>query len=335
MPSVGVAPSVAVVIPHWNKRELLGTLLKRLREQTHPTNDVVVVDNGSADGSAHYAAELGARVLRFESNVGFARAVNAGIAQVHSDYVAVLNNDVVPSREWLQKLVEVLETAGTETWFACGKLQAQDGVVLDGTFDLVSRACCAWRAGEGRPDAPVWNQQRRIRSAPFTAALFRRDLFDRVGLLEEGFESYLEDVEFGLRCAVKGYSGVYVPAAVATHLGSATLGRWHPATVRQISRNQLLLAALYHSNFRLRRSLWPLLVGQGLWGLLALRHGTGAAWLSGKWEGLRAFRNWRQKFHIETWDSEYVFGKDEAAIRDLQEQTGYDTYWRFYFALTR
>src|SRR5205085_11018843 len=133
-----------------------------------------------------------------------------------------------------------------QSWFATGKLlSASRPNLIDGTYDLVSRAACAWRVGQGRPDGPEFSQPRIIAIAPATAVLFRAELFRRVGLFDPAFESYLEDVDLGLRCAKEGLSGVYVPDAVATHHGSAALGVWNPEMVRLISRNQLLLARKY------------------------------------------------------------------------------------------
>ena len=123
--------------------------------------------------------------------------------------------------------------------------------------------------------------------APWTAALFRAGLFERVGLLEAGFESHLEDVDFGLRCATRGLVGLYVPEAVAWHQGSAALGRWHPETVRLIARNQFLLLARHYPGRLVLRWLWPILVAQLLWFGVALRHRAGCAWLRGKWHGVR------------------------------------------------
>src|SRR5262249_16003872 len=97
--------AVTVVVPHYNRRNLLECLLKHLRQQVHPILSVVVVDNGSDDGSADCAEESGARVLRLPSNLGFARAVNAGLATVKTEYVAILNNDVLPEPDWLNVLV--------------------------------------------------------------------------------------------------------------------------------------------------------------------------------------------------------------------------------------
>jgi hypothetical protein len=159
-------------------------------------------------------------------------------------------------------------------------------------------------------------------------------LFSRVGLLEESFESYLEDVDFGLRCAAQQLTGLYVPTAVAWHRGSATLGRWHPETVRRISRNQILLLARHYPSRLLLRCGWPIAVAQCLWGALAFRHGAGLAWIRGKWEGLRRFPAARNSCY--PFDSALLqhLQANETTIRNVQEATGFDRYWKLYFRLT-
>src|SRR5262249_28437228 len=158
------------------------------------------VDNGSTDGSAKFAASAGARVIRLDRNLGFAVAVNRGIAVTDADWVAILNNDIQLAPNWL----EVLLAASGDAWFATGKVvSARDKGQIDATFDAVSRAACAYRCGAGKRDGPLWNQPRQIRMAPMTAAMFRRSLFSETGSLDERFESYLEDIDFGLRCAAR------------------------------------------------------------------------------------------------------------------------------------
>jgi GT2 family glycosyltransferase len=156
-------------------------------------------------------------------------------------------------------------------------------------------------------------------------------------LLDEGFESYLEDVEFGLRCACSNYAGCYVPEALAYHVGSAALGEWHPAVVRRISRNQVLLVAKYYPARLLFRLAWPILVAQLLWGLVALRHGTFRAFLRGKLDGLLRFRAARlgaSGVRVGPDRLAQILGDSENEIRDVQRRTGFDWYWRMYFALT-
>jgi GT2 family glycosyltransferase len=320
--------TVAAVIPHWNRRELLVALLESLRAQKLPFDEIIVADNGSSDDSAEVAERAGARVLRLGRNFGFAAAVNRGIEAARTDWVAILNNDVTLEPDWLRAL---LEAASRESaWFATGKiLQAGAPGIIDGTFDEISRGACACRCGSGKPDGPWWNEPHSIRFAPMTAALFRRDLFRELGTLDESFGSYLEDVEFGLRCALAGHGGVYVPAAVAHHRGRATRGKWHSDTVRQIARNQVLMAA---KHFRGQPRL-PIVAGQLLWGLVALRHGRGWSYLRGKIGGFRAAR--RVSAQLASAKLTPILQASEQSILETQRRTGFDAYWRAYFWLLR
>jgi GT2 family glycosyltransferase len=321
-----------VVIPHWNRAGLLRSVLASLAAQTRPPAEVIVVDNGSADDSVEVARRTGARVIEMGANAGFARAVNRGVAEALTPLVAILNNDVELDAEWLGALTRAL--AREDAWFATGKIyRAGASNLLDATWDALSRGGCAWRCGEGRADGSEWSATRRILLAPFTAALFRRELFERAGPLDEEFESYLEDVEFGLRCATHGLCGIYEPAAVARHRGSATLGVWHRETVRRMARNQLLLVARHYPSLWRFRYGWPVLVGQLLWGAVAIRHRAGLPWFQGKLEGLTRFRA-RRRICRDARVLEEVLERSEAEIRRLQRATGYDWYWRLYFALT-
>jgi GT2 family glycosyltransferase len=324
---------VSVIIPNWNGAGLLHATLTCLGRQTVRPGEIIVVDNGSSDQSIAVAAAAGVRVIALPENQGFCRAVNAGIRDAGGDWIVILNNDVEVAQDWLATLLDC--AIARDAWFATGKLIAADRAThLDGAWDAICRGACAWRCGTARPDGPAWNSERSIRFAPFTAALFRTELFSRVGLLDEVFESYLEDVDFGIRCATKGYSGVYVPEATARHKGSATLGRWHKETVRRISRNQLLLVARHFPRHWIVRYGWPVLVGQALWGLLALRHGAGLAFVKGKVEGMRRFRQVRNDAQSSASALSTILRESENEIHDLQRQTGYDLYWRLYFALT-
>jgi len=322
--------SVTAVVPIRNGRELVSRLLDSLEAQTAPPAEVLVMDNGSTDGAPELAARRGARVIAMGYNAGFAAAVNRGIQSARSSSIAVLNSDVELAPDYLAQL------ADSGGWFATGKiLSSRDPARIDGTFDLVSRSGTAWRAGSGRPDSATFSTAQSIWTAPWTAALFRAELFERVGLLDERFESYLEDVDFGLRCAAHSLAGEYVPTAIAWHHGSATLGRWHPNTVRRIARNQVFLLARHYSGHLLGKWAWPILVGQLLWGGVALRHGAALAWLEGKWQGVCAFRAVRRAAPSREWAHlEPLLSAHERTIREMQSRDRSELYWRMYFLLT-
>jgi GT2 family glycosyltransferase len=332
--------SIAAVVPLWNGRPLLERLIATMERQTLPASEFIAVDNGSTDGALELARQHGARVIQMGRNAGFAAAANRGIRESRAEWIAILNNDVELAPDYFAKL------KAANAWFATGKILSarQPGAntagensagEIDGAFDALCRGGTAWRVGAGRPDGPQFAESRRIASAPWTAALFRSELFRRVGLLEERFESYLEDVDFGMRCAARGIDGIYEPAAVAWHHGSATLGRWHPETVRHIARNQIFLLARHYPAHIRTRWFWHILCAHSLWGAVAARHGAGFAWLHGVLQGMRGFRSIQKTSEpIETKVLELLLLTGERIIHEVQASTGYDIYWRLYFLLT-
>ncbi|HKE24856.1 MAG TPA: glycosyltransferase family 2 protein [Bryobacteraceae bacterium] len=316
--------TISAVVPVWNGRELLERLLDSLDKQTERAGEVLVLDNGSTDGAPEMARARGARVIAMGRNAGFAAAVNRGIREAAGEWIAVLNSDVELAPDYFALL------GRSEGWFATGKiLSASEPDRIDGTFDVVCRGGVAWRVGNRCADGPAYSVGRKIFSAPWTAALFRAALFERVGYLEERFESYYEDVDFGLRCTRLGLEGHYVPEAVAWHQGSATLGRWHADTVRRIARNQVWLVMRNYPGPLRRRWSWPIIVAQVLWGAVAMRHGAGWAWIRGKREGWReraaagATPNWNEKLLAA------VCRDNERIMRNAP-----GLFWRMYFLLT-
>jgi GT2 family glycosyltransferase len=310
------------VIPVYNRSDLLKRLLDSLRAQTISVAEILVVDNASTDDAPAIARSFGCRVITMGENAGFARAVNRGWRAATTEWVAILNSDIELDNKWLERLAAV----STGTSFATGAiLNAADHDVIDGTYDLVSRAACAWRAGHGEP-WPGKHPKSVIAIAPGTACIFRRDVLARLNGFDETYESYLEDVDLGLRCLREGFAGIYVPDAVSYHHGSATFGRWDPRVVRLISRNQVLLIARHYDRTLFRSCLWSIVAGQILWGLVALRHGAGSAWLAGKRDALR-------NFHLEGAPSAALRNFLMASEREIRVRAR-DPYWRWYFRLT-
>ena len=326
---------VVLVIPNWNGESHLRRLFPSLASQTRRPGRILVVDNGSTDGSIAYVLEQGGEVLVLPHNLGFAAAVNRGISSTSERLVAILNNDVVLEPRYLEILEDSLERGAA---FATGKIyQPGRNNVLDATWDLVTRSGLPVRCGHGVQDGTFWNEAREIALAPLTAALFHRWVFDRVGNLDERFESYLEDVDFGLRCAVSGLKGRYVPEARAEHIGSGTLGVWHAATVRRISRNQVYLVAKHFPSEWALIVGWPFVAGQLLWGLAAARHGRAAAWLAGKLAGVWNYRAMRASVESLTAGEPLLplLDRFERELIEIQMKTGTDRFWSWYFRWTR
>jgi hypothetical protein len=128
--------SLTAIVPVWNQRALLERLLTSLEEQTAPAAELIVVDNGSEDGAPGAARDRGARVLPMGRNAGFAAAVNRGIQECRTDWIAVLNSDVRLAPDYFVRLLEAAQRTGA--WFVSGKILVEDGSCIDGTFDGVA-----------------------------------------------------------------------------------------------------------------------------------------------------------------------------------------------------
>ncbi len=323
--------TVSAIIPTWNRAALVESLLTNLAEQTQPPGQVIVVDNGSKDETQAVARRLGAEVVALPENRGFAAAVNEGIQRSNGEWILILNNDVRLEPDWIERLLSAAEQENAA--FVVGRLlQEHDQATLDGSWDLVSRAAYAWRCGWGRKDEGIWRVRRKIQLAPMTAALFHRRVFDALGLLETRFESYYEDVDFGMRCAVAGFEGIYEPEAVALHSGKATLGKNGARVMYLSARNQVLLLAKHYPARTLRRFAWPIFVGQMLSLATTAKHGHFLSGVRGKVEALVRWRAFRKDLQCASRIEEAI-SESESEIRELQKKIGFDIYWRLYFSL--
>jgi len=326
---------VSFVIPTWNRSDLLALALASIRAQTLAAAEVIVVDNGSADGSPQLARAGGARVIELGRNRGFSYAVNRGIEAAGGELVAVVNNDLEIEPDWTERLAAALERKGG--WFATGKvLDHARRDRIDGAGDAICRGGTAWRLGQGRPDGPLFDQPRATFFPAATALLARRQFFERVGGFDEAFFAYLEDVDLGLRAALMGLAGVYEPSAVAYHRGGASWGAWSAQSVRWMTRNQILLLAKFYPASWQPRVWGPVVAAQALWGAMALRRGRWLAYLGGLAAGVassvaarRSGAGWRRNgARLAT-----VLAASEAELERFQRATGYDRYWRWYFQL--
>lgn len=319
--------SVSVVIPTWNQARLIDKVLESLKRQTIPLFEIIVVDNGSRDETIGIAQSHGAKVIALGTNCGFASAVNVGIEAAQGDWLFVLNNDIELDSRWLEHTLQAATEEGNS--IAGGKLlKANDPRRIDGTWDLVASSGCVWRCGWNTPDGEPWNERKTGRLLSFTAILIHRRVFRTVGLLDEAYGSYYEDVDFALRCALAGFTGVYEPNAVAMHVGSSTLGG-SARTTYFVSRNQVLLA----SKFGLSRSSRSrFLIGQSLFVLARLRQGGFFAALRGKWDGIR-LRHGSGWFIRDRDKLQALLLEQEKEICEYQKQLGWDMSWKMYFLM--
>ena len=264
-------------------------MLPTLAAQRYTDFAALVVDNGSTDGTVAYLEREwpGVDVLALPHNVGFAAAVNRGIAATTGEYVALLNNDIELDPDWLGELVATLDShAGAGS--ATPKLIVyHDRSLLDGAGDELSWSGVCTRRGYRRPDTGQYDVPGDVFSACGGAALYRRSVLERIGPLDEDFFAYLEDTDWGFRARLEGYGCRYVPSSRAYHMGGATTDRVSDLGTYLRRRNMIALVLKnYPARSLLRHS--PALALEQLLGLaLSVVQGTLRAQLRAWRDALR------------------------------------------------
>ena len=220
-----VAPLASVIVPSLNGAHLLPDCLDSLVRQTYSRVEVVVADGASIDGTTPLILDRypDVRLLRLRRNGGFAGNVNAGIRAARGEVVCLLNNDARAEPDWIAACVETL-LRQPALGSVASKVLFADGRTINSAGDEFGRDGAARQRGAGQPDGPVWNQPGPVFGAMGGAAAYRRDMLADVGLLDEAFFMYLEDVDLAFRAQLLGWRCDYQPLARVIHYGSATGG---------------------------------------------------------------------------------------------------------------
>ena len=229
-----------IVVPNWNGKETLGACLDSLLNQSVAAY-VVVVDNGSSDGSVDFITTHYPEVHMIvnQRNLGFAGGVNCGICQAldqNAEFVALFNNDAVADNHWLEQLLKEAEGhpgAGIIT----GKLVSFDRKFLDSTGDMYTNWGLPYPRGRDDKDLDKYDQSRDIFGASGGASLFRTVVFKEIGLFDEDFFAYYEDIDLSFRAQLAGWKVRYAPQAVAYHHIGHTSNKIKGFTTYQTMKN--------------------------------------------------------------------------------------------------
>ena len=266
MPSSGgAAPLLTVAVLTYDGRHLLEVILPSLARQRFRDFEVVVVDNGSRDGTAAWLRERWpeAQVISLPENVGVTAALNVCARAGRGQLIGLFNNDLELEPDCLGELVAALREHPSAGWAGCKLMDFQHRELLDGAGDVFTWAGTGGRRGHGQRDHGQFDSPQPIFGACGGAALYRRDALAQVGEFDEDFFAFYEDVDWNLRAQLAGFSCRYVPSAVAYHMGSATIGRGLSDFTRyHIWRNTLWIVAKDLPAGALARHAPQLLLGQ-------------------------------------------------------------------------
>ena len=230
---------ISVVIPNYNGGSLLQPCLKSLLRQTYLNYEILVVDNGSTDSSAEilqsYAPHV--RVCWLPQNLGFGRAVNIGIQQTEGELLLILNNDTVVEENCLKEIINAVDTNKEYGIFAPLILEHNQANKAYAIGLMYSTRGYGNRSERHHIDR--FDCKREVFGACGAAAVYKREILEEVGLFNERFFVLHEDVELSFRHQLAGQKCLFVPDAIVTHVGSATLRKDFSLVVRETVKNSL------------------------------------------------------------------------------------------------
>ena len=232
--SQSAPPRVSVIIPHWNGREHLDVCLTALRRQTLADHEVILVDNGSTDGSQAYVRQQfpEVRLVELGRNMGFTGAGNAGYAASRGEFVCLLNNDTEADDGWLAAVVDVFDRQPRVGIVAVKLLLYDQRDRFHAAGDLYRVDGTPGNRGVWQTDRGQYDREEPVFSACGAAAAYRRSMLAEIGFLDDHFFFSCEDVDIAWRAHLAGWEVRYTPAGVVYHKlkasgGSGVVGSYH------------------------------------------------------------------------------------------------------------
>lgn len=283
-----VSGLASIIIVNWNGIGCVRDCLRSVRRQTYAPFEVIVVDNGSTDGSREWLRANAAnsfRLVEFDVNTGFGRGVNAGIRASAGEFIVLLNNDAWADERWLENLVAAAQDVGAG--MVASKILFHDRRdVIDKAGHLLYPDGLNRGRGAGETDTGQYDKDAETLFPDGCAALYRRRMLEEIGLFDEQFFAYGDDAELGLRGRWRGWRCAYAPAARVYHRHSSSLGKYSPVKAYLVERNRfwvavkllpwpaLILSPAY-TVWRFFWHAWSIGRGRGLAGGVVREHSAG------------------------------------------------------------
>jgi len=285
---------ISVIVLNYNGKGFLNSCLSSLASQTYSDFEVIVVDNGSRDGSPEYIEENypWVRLAKNDENLGFAGGTNVGIRAAKGEFVITLNNDSRADSRFIEELIKPM--ADPEVGVCAAKMLFPDGRINSAGI-CISRSGAAWDRGMFEPDRGQYEFVEEVFGACAGAALYRREMLDEIGLFDEDFFLYLEDVDLAFRARLAGWKCLYVPGARVIHHHGGTAGVGSDLAVYYGNRN-IVWYPIKDFPFRLLITSLPFIVARNLAVIpyYALR-GQGGVILKSKLDALKGVAKMMEK----------------------------------------
>ena len=276
-----------IIIPNYNGLSFMEPCFESLKEQTIRDFKVLVVDNGSTDGSVEWLKEHRVPSIFLKGNTGFSGAVNTGIRAADTPYVLLLNNDTRVEPGFVAAMERAMDQSPKIFSVSSRMIQMYHPDRLDDAGDMYSLLGWAYQRGVGR-ELTHYRRSSRVFLACAGAAIYRREVFEEIGYFDEMHFAYLEDIDVGYRARIAGYDNIYCPAALVWHVGSGTSGsKYNSFKVKLAARNNVYLNYKNMPCLQLIINAIPIAAGIFVKYSFFRKLGFGKDYLEGLKEGIR------------------------------------------------
>ena len=315
---------VTIIIPNYNGKHFMEPCLKSLAEQTCKDFKILVVDNASTDGSVEYMKKEYPEIetLVLDQNYGFSKAVNVGIRHADTPYVLLLNNDTTVDPHFVREMIRAIERSRYIFSVSSKMIQMYHPELIDSAGDLYTAIGWGICRGAGR-SITNYTEDCEIFSACAGAAIYRRELFKKIGYFDENHFAYLEDIDVGYRAKIYGYKNVYCPSALVYHVGSGTSGsKYNAFKVKLSARNNIYVNYKNMPVLQLLLNLLPLTTGYLVKWIFFLKIGFGKEYMEGIKEGFATCKEQKKvsfnplhllnycKIEVELIANTFLYAKD-------------------------
>lgn len=297
---------ISVIIPNYNGENILKPCLQAVINQNLENIEIIVIDNASSDSSLDIIQSIDCKVIRNEVNTGFAVAVNQGIKMATYEYVFLLNNDVIIAPNTLQVLLKKIEQDNQIFSVQPKMLQYYSPNIIDDVGDIYTPFGWAFQLGHGLSDK-YYKKSRETFSCCAGAALYRKEVFSRIGYFDEKYFAYMEDVDIGFRARRNGYKNFVTTDCKVNHIGSASFGKkMSPLRAELSGQNNYLTVRKNMPNFIFILHFPLLIIGFLLKGLKFAKLGFGKEFFNGIYKGHCIWKTHKYSVKFNRMDLELI-----------------------------
>lgn len=301
---------VSVVTPNYNGERFLKTFLNSLNEDSQYIGEVIIVDNGSTDGSLDYlksnSFDFPLVLIENKENVGFSPAVNQGIRKAKNNLIFSINNDTEIKKGSIKSLIDLITSSDDIFSVQAKMLQYTNKNLIDDVGDEYNLLAWTKKVGENH-ESSEYNEVKDIFSSCAGAAMYNKSILNEIGLFDDNFFAYMEDVDLAIRSKINGYRNLLCPNAIVYHIGSATSGsRYNEFKVKLAARNNVWVV---YKNLPIPLKIVNfvfLFLGFLIKYIFFCKKGFGSTYLAGIREGLSC-RNKIEKVKFESKNTKNYF----------------------------